>query len=254
MIKEFFIDEIAGAPFVLFGLTHFILVITTIIFSVIMHKNRNKLYSINKNKKRKISLFLITFLFINMTIYYLSLAYYGHYDWKVHLPLHLCFISGYLFMYSVLTNKINIYKIVYFFAFIGPIPAILLPDLKSGFDSFLFYQQVISHHVFLLSSLFIFYAYNVDIKIKDMFKSLIVGLGIFSVMYIFNSILETNYIMQNKLPDHVLKLFPFLVDYGHPIYVLLSSGVSVMLLAYLPIYFKNRKDNNICLQGQESLL
>lgn len=254
MVKEFFLDEIPGLEFGLFGILHTILTLTIIIVAIIMHKNRNKLISIKQNKKRTISLVLISILFANMTIYYSSLVYYRSYDWKVNLPLHFCFISGYLFMYAILRNKINMYKKVYLFAFLGPLPAILFPDLKSSFDAFIFYQFVISHHLFLLSSLFIYYAYNVNIKFKDLIQSFVIGLTIFAAMYIFNKIFGTNYIMQKKLPDHILVLFPFLEDLSSPIYVLLSSGFITMLIAYLPIHFKKDKDINICLQGQESLL
>lgn len=240
MIKEFFLDDIPGLGFGLFGPLHAILTLITIVIAVVLHKNRVKLINISSNGKRKISLILISLMFINMSIYYLSYIYYGVYDWKTNLPLHFCFISGYLFMYSILMKNIKLYKKVYLFAFLGPLPAIVFPDLTSSFDAFIFYQFIISHHVFLLSSLFIFYAYDLDIRFKDLLQSFMLGLSIFFGVFIFNKIFGTNYIMQNKLPDHILSMFPFLEDISSPIYALFSSGIVTFIISYLPIYFKNK--------------
>lgn len=253
-MKEFFIDTIIGIPFHLFGILHIVLVLGVIIGWFIMERKKDFLIKIPVKTKRIISLILITIMFLNMTIYYSSLIYYGAYDWRVHLPLHFCFISGYLFMIAVLFNKITIYKKIYFFAFMGPIPAILFPDIKSSFDAFIFYQQVLSHHFFLLSSLFIFYAYNINITRKDLAKSFEYALAIFGGMFIFNSIFHTNYIMQNKLPDHILKLFPALARVDQPIILLIITGSIMMGIAYLPIYLKQSKKQEICLQSNESLL
>lgn len=242
MIKEFFIDETIGASFNLFGLIHFMAVSLTVVIAMLMHIYRKKLTSLPKNAKRKIALTLITIMFLNMTIYYVSLIYYGVYDLRVHLPLHFCFISGYLFMYAIAFNKVDLYKKIYFWAFIGPIPAILLPDLQSSFDSFLFYQQIISHHFFLLSSLFIFYAYDINITVKDIKDSITMALILFGFMYIFNTVFKTNYIMQNKLPTHVLKTFPFIGNLSYPVLALLPTGFTMVTIAYLPIYLKNIKE------------
>ena len=138
-------------------------------------------------------------------------------------------------------------------AFVGPIPAIVLPDLASSFDAFLFYQQVISHHVFLLSSLFIFYAYQIKITKNDLIKSLILSTSIFIVMFIFNNIFQTNYIMQNALPAHVIKTLPFIKNINFPIFWLVSTGMIMLIIAYVPIWLEKDKFKNSLLK-EESLL
>ena len=240
MIKEFFVDNKIGISFELFGITHIVLMLSLILSIFLLHKNRDKLKSLNSDIKRKYSLYFICFLFFNMLIYYLELVYFGNYNWRTNLPLHFCFISGYLYMYSVYYEKKELYKNIYFFAFIGPIPAIILPELKSSFDSFLFYQQVISHHFFLIFSMYTFYAYDININKKDAIKSFMYAMSIFGIMYIFNSMFDTNYIMQNRLPNHVINLMPFLKEISNPMYILIITGIMMYGLAYIPIYYKNK--------------
>lgn len=180
-------------------------------------------------------------MFLNMTIYYVSLIYYGEYTYKEHLPLHFCFIAGYLFMYTVLTKNEKLYKLVYFFAFMGPLPAMIWPDLKSSFDAFIFYQFILSHHLFLILNFYIFYSYEHDFSKKDILKALIVSNIYFGLIYIFNLIFGTNYIMQKSLPEHILRIYPWIYTINYPIILLEITGTLVCFIAYVPIYFKNRE-------------
>jgi hypothetical integral membrane protein (TIGR02206 family) len=240
MIKEFFVDDIVGIPFKIFDVTHLSL-LTILIFGLyLLYTNREKLSNMDPSIKRNISLILISIMFINMTIYYSKLVYYQDYNWKVHLPFHFCFISGYLYMYSVLFEKKDIYKIIYFFAFMGPLPAVVFPDLRSSFDAFIFYQYFISHHFFILASMFTFYAYRVEITTKDALKAYFSAILIFISMFFFNNVFGTNYIMQRQLPDHIIRLFPFLTRINNPILLLFVSGTLIFTLAYIPIYYNNK--------------
>lgn len=257
MVREFFLDEISGIPFELFGITHFLCIFVTIIGIFLVYTNRNKIYKLPYNIKKRIKLFIVLTMFINMKLYYIPLMIYGRYDWQNHLPLHFCFISGYLFMYALLFSKPKLYKIVYFFAYMGPIPAILWPDpgVKSSFDSFLFYQFFMSHHFFLVANLFVFYCQDYALKYKDVIKSFVVANCIFIVMAIFNMIFKTNYIMSNELPPHVVELFPFLEKIDYPFIVLEFTALVIINIAYIPIYLRNKeKKENNSLQCVESLL
>jgi hypothetical integral membrane protein (TIGR02206 family) len=241
MIKEFFVDETIVMKFKMFGLTHISLVLILFFSLYLLYLNSEKLIKIESSLKRKISLIFITIMFLNMSIYYLKLVYYLDYDWHVHLPLHFCFISGYLYMYAILFKKYDFYKTIYFFSFMGPLPAVLLPGLESTFDAFIFYQYFISHHFFLFASMFTFYAYDIYISKKDVLKAYTAAISIFIGMYIFNLIFGTNYIMQKQLPDHVIEIFPFLKNITNPFLMLILSGSIVFGIAYIPVYFKNKK-------------
>lgn len=238
-MKTFFVGESPHFLFQLFGPIHITCILLVVIGLYLIYRNRKKIANMDLKVKDRIRIFIVILLFLNMTIYYLSKLYYGTWTWKNDLPLHLCFIAGYLFMYALLTKNWKLYKITYFLSFIGPIPAILWPDLHNSLSSFVFYQQVISHHVFLLSTFFILYAYQVSFERKDVWKTIITLGIIFGSMSIFNHIFHTNYIFSTGLPEHVLNLYPFLRNLDNPFLLLLGSGIVLLFLAYIPVYYHN---------------
>lgn len=239
-MKQFFLNQNHTIPFKLGGIIHIGCILFLILSIVMIYKNRERITKIKRKQLIKNIMFII--LIANMLTYYSSYIYYGVYNWKVHLPLHFCFISGGLFMIYLITKNIKVYKVVYFFALMGPLPAVLFPDLTTSFDSFIFYQYFISHHLFIIFSFFVYYLDDVNIKIKDLLATLICANAIFLIMYIFNNIFGTNYIMSQQLPTHVLKLFPFLTGFNSPILILEITGTVVAFIAYIPVYLKHRED------------
>lgn len=243
-MREFFLDEKPGIPFVLFGKIHIGCVLIVIIGFILIYLLRGKIKNINKKYHKPIRYIMFTILFSNMAIYYGSYIYYGTYDWKVHLPLHLCFIAGTLFMIYLLTGKRNLYKVIFPLTFVGPLPAIFYPDLTSSFDYFVFYQYFISHHLLMLFSYFLLYLEDFNITKKDILKTFILGNIIFITMFIFNTIFGTNYIMSYGFPDFIVELYPFLNHIWPPI-VLELLGVFVLFLIYLLVNVKNIEDKRL---------
>lgn len=239
MIKEFFLDEVVGIPFKLFGIIHFGCLAILIVLLVLIYKNRQNIKMIKNKKKIKIIMFVI--LMSNMLIWYGSYIYYGIYDIKIHLPLHFCFIAGSLFMLYLITGWKNLYKITFFFTFIGPLPAVLLPDLVSSFDAYIFYQYFISHHLLMVFSYFVLYMDDITITYKDAIHTLISGNILFITMMNINEIWGTNYIMSKQLPAHIYELFP-IFNYISPFIILEITGIIVVMLLLIPVYIKNRED------------
>ena len=182
--------------------------------------------------------------FLNMTVYYLNYIIQGVYDWKVHLPLHLCFITGYVFMYILISNNKKLYKIVYFFTFIGPLPAMIWPDMKFGADNFVFYQFITSHHLLLLTSLYCLFVLDYDVQKSDIPKAFLCGNILVFIMFCFNSIFDTNYIMMYKLPDHIIEMYPFVTKIGAPILWLELIGILAMAVSYIPAAIIHLKKEN----------
>ena len=131
---------------------------------------------------------------------------------------------------------------IYFLAFIGPVPAIIWPKMVSSFDSFIFYQWIISHHVFLLGSFFLYYAYDFHIQKKDLWKVLIVANIVLLFATGFNMIFKTNYIFSSEIPAHVFELYPFLKYFNYPLLILEVTGMVMVWIAYIPVYLKQRED------------
>ncbi|MEG0825839.1 MAG: TIGR02206 family membrane protein [Bacilli bacterium] len=231
-----------------FGIVHLICILIVVIGIVFIVINRKKIYSLSDKTKRKITIFLIAIMFLNMSIYYLSEIIYGTYDYKTNLPFHFCFISGYLFMYAWFFKKKSLIKITYFLGYIGPLVAIIWPDVYPP-NSFVFYQFFISHHLFLCGNLFLYYAYNYKIEKKDVIRTFVFINAVFIFMCGFNYIFKTNYIMSNSLPEFFLELYPIFRKIDYPAVLLEVAAILIMLIAYIPVYF-----NKNCLHKQKNLL
>lgn len=240
VVKEFFVDE-KMSGFNLFGPLHLFLIGLVFLGLTLIYRNRNRIANIKNKKAIRYTLCII--LFLNMMVYYGELIYYGNYTWKSHLPFHFCYISGFSFMYYLLTEKRSIYKIVYFFAFIGPLPAILWPKMVSTFDSFIFYQWIISHHVFLLGSFFVYFMDHFDLNKRDVYRTFLTAQMIFIVMSIFNFFFKTNYIFSNEIPDYMFQLYPFLKYINYPLVLIEILGFIVLGCAYIPVYLNKRSNN-----------
>lgn len=228
-MREFFVGE--SARLQVFGITHLICLTIFVIGILLIYKYRKEIKNLNDKSKRKITLILISIMFINMTIYYLSKIIYGTYNIKTNLPLHFCFISGYLFMLAWLLKKEKLIKFTYFCGFMGPLVAIIWPDVNTP-DSFIFYQFFISHHVFLLGNLFLYCAYNYKITKKDTVYTFVICNLIFALVSIVNYFLDSNYIMSKALPEYFLNLYPIFRKIENPYLLLEISSILVIIIAY----------------------
>ncbi|MDD2435358.1 MAG: TIGR02206 family membrane protein [Bacilli bacterium] len=244
-MREFFVDELPGISFELFGLIHFACLLILIGGLILIYINRHKISNLSSKTKKRIVIIMIVTWLLNRFIYMGSYLYYGIYIWRNDLPLHFCFITGYLFIYSLIFKKKEVFKIVYFFAFMGPFTATIWPNLTSSFDYFIFYEFFISHHFFVLCTFFIFYMHNIKIKKTDLYKSIVYANIVFLGAFIFNNIFNTNYIMSESLPEHVLMLYPFLRNINYPIVVLEITALIITLLAYIPVYLKNTENKHL---------
>lgn len=238
-MKDFFTD-VGGTPFILFGSLHMFISIITIITAILVFAYRDKLKTFKW--KENIRYILAAVLFTNMSVYYTSLIMLQTYDWKINLPLHFCFITGYLLIYVLVTGNKKLYSVIYFFTFVGPLPAMIWPDLKFNYDRIVFWQFIISHHFMLLSSLYVLTVLEYKICKKDIVKAYLFGNVIIIVMAIFNGIFKTNYIMMGELPAQIYRIYPF-VKYMPPIFWLELVALGAIAIAYVPAYLINRSES-----------
>lgn len=245
MLREFFVNEHPHFLFKQFGLIHNIFTILPVIGLIVIYFNRYKISKIPANKSRKILNISAIILLINMLIYTFGNLYFDSFDYTKDLPFHLCFIANYMFMFGILFKKESILKITIFLSFVGPIPAILWPDLVSTIDNFNFWQYVISHHFFICISLFSYYALNYKVSIKNYIQTIILTNFLILIMYPFNITFNTNYIFSTKIPDNVMILYPWL-KYFSPVLILEVVGFAISFLIYYFIIHKR----NLELKGE----
>lgn len=242
---EIFFGDTTGVPFVLFGGLYFILLFAVLGIAALMWHKRDTLRKAGDKTKKYIRYSFAGLLFANMTIYYLSLMATGQYSIKKHLPLEFCFITGYILMYILLTNnKSNIYGTLFYCTIIGPLPAMLFPNLSGSYDRFIFYQFVISHHVMMLISFYCIIVLQYKVPVKGAWKAFLYGNVVFVAVSFLNYFWGSNYIMQGKLPDHIIKLFPFIKYFNSPFFWLELCG---LIMVFLGIYlgkFLSKENGN----------
>ena len=241
MLNEFFVNEHPVFLCKQFGLIHNIFIIVSIVLLIIIYNKRNIISQMPKEKSKRILKISAYILLLNMIIFTLGFLYYDCFDYKKHLPLHLCFIANYMFIYGILLEKEWILKYTIFLSFIGPIPAILWPDLISTIDNFEFWQYVISHQFFITISFFSYYALGYKVKLNNYIKTIIFTNILMLIMYPFNLVFHTNYIFSTQIPDNVLILYPWL-KYFPPMLVLEITGLVISGLIYYFIISKRNME------------
>lgn len=239
-IREFFRNDHPFVKYKPFGFIHCICILFVVIGLILIYINRNKIMAMPEVKKRKILKIIAIIMLINMIIYNIAPHVFGYFDFNIHLPFQLCFISGYIFMFAILFEKDNLLKLTLFLSFIGPIPAILWPDLPSTFDDFNFWKYFISHHIFILASFFSYFALNYEIKLKDIIKAFILANAMVIIMMPFNAYFHTNYIYSSKIPDNIVEMYPF-VEGLPPFLTIEVTGLIIAILLYQLIRHRNQE-------------
>lgn len=230
-MADFFIGTQNRLP--LFGALHIGLIAGAFILYAMVFVFRKKLSDCTHLKAIRISMALV--LLLNMAVHYSSRLLLGIWRFEEDLPLHLCFIANFLLIYIMLTDdRRGLYGTVYFFTLIGPLPAMLFPDLSYSYDSFTFYQFVISHHFMLLCSLFCLLVLGYKSSMKNVPSALLAGNLLVAAVMLFNKAFGTNYIMTDELPAQLYEHFPFLGALP-PLFWLELSGVVCILTACIPL-------------------
>lgn len=241
-MNNFFSLDQCYFHFTLFGGIHIISTLITLFAIFLIYKNKEQLRKW-KYHDTFMRYFIASTMFINMLIYYGYKVIDGSWTYMEHLPLHFCYISGYLFMLTMFTKNKKLFKYVYFFSFAGPFPAMILPDLVCSVDRFIFYQWFISHHFFTISAVYVLFVLKWKVEKKDALKAIIAANIIFITIFLFNLVFDTNYIMTEQLPEYIIRLFPFITLIDFPTVWLEIVGILSIAVAYIPVHILNKKKN-----------
>lgn len=232
-----------AVPIDLFGWRHVGLLLLTLLGGFFLVCFRSSLRK--SPRKESVRLWMAGLLFCNMLLFYLVLSGEGALDWRVHLPLHLCHITGYAMMIVLITGNRRAFSVLYFFTFLGPLPAMLFPNTPTDFTKFYTWNFVISHHVLLLSGLYCLAVLQWQVRWRDLVTAAGCGGVLCLIMSGFNQVMGTNYIMTATLPQHLVDRFPFLAHCPLPFLLLAGAGAAAMLAAYIPALLLKKSDQRL---------
>lgn len=243
-IKEFFVNEHPFVPYKAFGFIHCLCILLVVICLIFIYLKRNEISSLPETTKRKVLKIIAIIMLINMLIYNITPHIFGYFDYKIHLPFQLCFISGYIFMFAILFKKDSLLKLTLFLSFIGPIPAILWPDMPSTFDDFNFWKYFISHHIFICASFFSYFALNYKVGLKDIIRAFLFANMLIFIMMPFNHLFNMNYIYSSEIPANIVEMYPFIANFP-PFLVIEITGLIIAIFLYQLIRKRNKELSNV---------
>ena len=233
-ITSFFTDETDVVEKLnLFGWEHFLLLGLTLLGGILLYRCRHRLR--RWRGRERVRIVMAALYLVNMLVFYGVFLVKGIYDWHIHLPLHLCFLTNFAFIYILLTGNRRLFQIVFFFTWVGPLPAMLMPNTPMRFDRFLTYHFAISHHLLLLMGLYCLFVLGWQVEWRDVGRAFLAGNVVFLAVFAFNAVFGTNYIMTTRLPAHIIAMLPFLRWFDYPIVWLELCGLAGMCAAYLPV-------------------
>ena len=198
-----------------------------LLFIFIKNKNPQHLYKI-----------LTLLLIFNFSTFNCYLIYSGNYDFKVHLPLHLCYLTELGILLSIF------FKTEYYYGWL------LLNSLGGGLSGFLnsnleadslfieYLHLYLSHFNLLLFSIFIYKSKFILTK-NTLIKSTLLNAFTFLLIVIFNILFSSNYWFTRFKPPgiNLTNILP-----GFPYYLLVL--VIIGLISYyctFKLFSKHRK-------------
>ena len=137
-------------------------------------------------------------------------------------------------------RKYWMFEVLVFWIIGGTLQAIITPDITEGFPSFDYFRYWIAHLGLLAVIFYFIFVFNMQPKLKSVFKSFL-ALQVYVVfMVLVNNLLDANYFYLNEKPKSTS-----LLDYfgEWPYYILVGQLIIIplFLLIYLPFFLANRK-------------
>ncbi len=231
-------------PFQMFGLEHIlgIIIALIVIIALPVYAKRH----LNKQMQYKIGMLIGWLVFGNYIIWVGLEIIAGTFDYKVHLPVHLCRFANIMIPLVMVWRSYLAYEILFFWGFSGMLQASITPDIAAGFPHFHYFRFWLGHQGLILALVYATVVYDIRPSFKSLKKSFI-ALNIFlGFATIVNILMDANYFWicgkpVNQFGEHI----PTLLDYlgPWPWYIISAEFVALahFLLAYSPFYFINRR-------------
>jgi hypothetical integral membrane protein (TIGR02206 family) len=196
-----------GNPLVLFRGAH--LVSLAISFSVVIGLPiflRRVL--LTEESKRKFRVGLALAMLAQHSTYFIWLAALGVFDFRIHLPLHICALTSILSAISLISGSKRLPHLIVFWAIGGALQALVTPDAPFGWPHFRYIQTNVHHGLIVFSGAYYLVVERVRPTIKTLlWAALITNLYLGAIMA-FNALSGSNYLYVNGPPP-----FPTMVDF-----------------------------------------
>ena len=225
-------------PFIQFGADH---IIGSVIFLILwiwlpLYSKEN----LSKNSQNRLGIILGFIVMSNYLVWVILEIISGTFDFKLHLPFHLCRFANLAIPIVMIWKKERLFQVIYFWGMSGMLQGAITPDVTHGFPHFHYFRFFIGHNGMVLVLIYAIVVLGFRPSLKGLFDSFI-ALNLFLILAaVINLVLDSNYFwICAKPPTNSL------LDYlgPWPWYILIAEFVALLhyFLAFLPFYILNNK-------------
>ncbi len=147
-------------------------------------------------------------------------------DWTIQdfLPLHLCNISYFICILVLLNKKQWMYEWALLLALPSALNALATPELIWGSSNWHIFEYYFTHGVLIFVPLYLMFVMNYKLRILSWWKIFLRAQIAFLIVFIFNFILDTNYMFLLSKP---LVNNPFIIG-DWPFYILFVQLIGLL--------------------------
>ncbi len=228
---NYFTPEYTGPAFELFGAGH--LLVLSILFFLCL----GVVYGLPKTTPENHRRFRRTLgwtLILSELSWQIWNVVYGTWSVDIMLPLHLCGITGYLAMYTLLSDDFRFYEFIYLLGVGGAFQTVMTPDAGIyGLPHFRAIQTFVGHGGIILAGLYLVVVEKKHPTLRSIWRVFWIGNVYMVAVFFINLALGSNYMFVMHKPEtaSLLDILPAWPWYIIPVELL---AILTCLLLYLP--------------------
>ncbi len=156
---------------------------------------------------------------------------------REYMPLHVCGITVFAVVVTLIFRRQTAYEIAYFWGLVGATNAVVTPQLEFGYPQYRFFQYFIAHGGIVAAALFATWGLDMRPTGRSVLRVFVL-LNVLAIVLVgVNLMLGSNYMFLCQPPDTQSPFFFF----PWPWYLLFLDGVALVLFYVLFIPFLRRK-------------
>lgn len=240
---ETFLQHGEPNEFSYFSLAHFapIFVMLALIYLIYRYKDQLR----NWKHEETLRIVFAAVLLFSDSSYFWHKIYLQVGEPANHLPVTICGWAAIMSAFMLLTKREKLFDVVYFFVLAGSSNALITPAviMDNGPTHFRYYQFWLEHTSIFVAVFYMIFVFGFRINFKSMIRSFVVLLGLGALALAVNSFIPgANYLFlaTSEQGDSVLNFLPSSLGLRM---LIMGSIISILyILAYLPWYFMNKKE------------
>ena len=172
------------------------IIICFVVISLLILLLRNKSIEF-KEKTSTYFAYLAIIFYVSTNIFALII---GNWTIQDFLPLHLCNISYFICILVLLNKKQWMYEWALLLALPSALNALATPELIWGSSNWHIFEYYFTHGVLIFVPLYLMFVMNYKLRILSWWKIFLRAQIAFLIVFIFNFILDTNYMFLLSKP------------------------------------------------------